>query len=69
MLPRLLFADWRVPLLAVTSHFSVLGTRINEILDVSTSKGKGKGHPCTGTEALYRPYGPWGEYRYSSTLS
>ena len=21
-------------------------------------KGKGKGHPCTGTEALYRPYGP-----------
>jgi len=19
---------------------------------------KGKGHPCTGTEALYRPYGP-----------
>ena len=21
-------------------------------------KFKGKGHPCTGTEALYRPYGP-----------
>ena len=21
-------------------------------------KGKGKGHRCTGTEALYRPYGP-----------
>ena len=21
-------------------------------------KDKGKGHPCTGTEALYRPYGP-----------
>jgi hypothetical protein len=20
--------------------------------------GKGKGHPCTGTEALYRQYGP-----------
>ena len=20
--------------------------------------GKGKGHPCTGTEAQYRPYGP-----------
>ena len=19
---------------------------------------KGKGHPCTGTETLYRPYGP-----------
>jgi len=25
----------------------------------TASKGKkGKGHPCTGTEALYRPYGP-----------
>jgi len=21
-------------------------------------KEKGKGQPCTGTEALYRPYGP-----------
>jgi len=31
--------------------------------------GKGKVHPCTGTEALYRPYGPQGEYRYSCTLS
>jgi hypothetical protein len=38
MWPRLLFADCWVPLLAVTSHFFVLGTRINEILDVSTSK-------------------------------
>jgi len=25
---------------------------------VSLIKGKGKVHPCTGTEALYRPYGP-----------
>jgi hypothetical protein len=24
----------------------------------NTGKGKGKVHPCTGTEALYRPYGP-----------
>ena len=23
-------------------------------------KGKGKGHPCTGTDALYRPYGSIG---------
>jgi hypothetical protein len=38
MWPPLLFADWWVPLLAMTLHFSVLGTRINEILDVSTSK-------------------------------
>jgi hypothetical protein len=29
----------------------------------------GKVHPCTGTKALYRPYGPQGEQRYSSTLS
>jgi len=28
---------------------------------LTDSKGKGKGHPCTGTEALYRPYGPQGE--------
>jgi len=26
-----------------------------------SKKKKGKGHPCTGTEALYRPYGPWEE--------
>ena len=25
-----------------------------------SSKGKGKAHPCTGTEALYSPYGPMG---------
>ena len=25
---------------------------------LNTVKGKGKVHPCTGTEALYRPYGP-----------
>ena len=24
-------------------------------------KGKGKGHPCTSTEALYISYGPQGE--------
>jgi len=24
----------------------------------SNKVGKGKSHPCTGTEALYRPYGP-----------
>jgi hypothetical protein len=25
---------------------------------VTNGKDKGKGHPCTGTEALYRLYGP-----------
>jgi len=28
---------------------------------VYNTKKKSKGHPCTGTEALYRPYGPQGE--------
>ena len=32
-------------------------------------KKKCKVHPCTGTEALYRPYDPQGELRCSSTLS
>jgi len=26
----------------------------------TSNKGKVKGYPCTGTEALYRPYGPQG---------
>ena len=34
----------------------------DEHLDVrnmsKTLEGKGKVYPCTGTEALYRPYGP-----------
>jgi len=28
------------------------------LLPIKCKKGKGKGHPCTGTETLYRPYGP-----------
>jgi len=28
---------------------------------IRISSKKGKVHPCTGTEALYRPYGPWGK--------
>ena len=28
------------------------------VVVVVVVKGKGKVHPCTGTEALYRPYGP-----------
>jgi len=32
----------------------------NNILNANIlrRKKKGKVHPCTGTEALYRPYGP-----------
>jgi hypothetical protein len=33
--------------------------KIKHLQDVEVhGKGKGKVHPCTGTEALYRPYGP-----------
>ena len=28
--------------------------------EIRGKKKKGKGHPCTGTEALYNAYGPWG---------
>ena len=28
------------------------------LLHIFVIKSKGKVHPCTGTEALYRPYGP-----------
>ena len=31
---------------------------IESVTSAALLKGKGKGHPCTGTEALYRPYGP-----------
>ena len=31
------------------------------LVNCITNQLKGKGHPCTGTEALYRPYGLYGE--------
>ena len=31
---------------------------IMEDFSLFTLKGKGKEHPCTGTESLYRSYGP-----------
>jgi len=34
---------------------------IFQVVFLAYSKGKGKGHPCTDTETLYRPYGPEGE--------
>jgi hypothetical protein len=33
----------------------------NFMLYVNTHHRSSKVHPCTGTEALYRPYGPQGE--------
>jgi hypothetical protein len=32
--------------------------RASAAFTLSVKKGKGKGHPCTSTEALCRPYGP-----------
>jgi len=32
--------------------------QLGQYLSAFERIGKGKGHPCTGTEALYRPYGP-----------
>ena len=37
-----------------------LGIKNAKLLSSDTFM-KGKVHPCTGTEALYRPYGPQGE--------
>jgi hypothetical protein len=33
-------------------------TAHRESRGIALLQGKGKVHPCTGTEALYRPYGP-----------
>jgi hypothetical protein len=34
------------------------GFLLNLVVEFRKGKSKGKGHPCIGTEALYRPYGP-----------
>ena len=39
------------------------------MLKDGTKVKKGKVHSCTGTKAPYRPYGPQGAQRYSSTPS
>jgi hypothetical protein len=38
----------------------LLGGKIPFLVYSGREKGKGNGkvHPCTGTEALYRPYSP-----------
>ena len=45
----------------ITVHKSTYHkSHVNKFMTVllHTVKCKGKGHPCTGTEVLYRPYGP-----------
>jgi len=54
-------AKW---LLVHVSAMANNNCRPSDIINILTRKGKV--HPCTGTEAPYRPQG---EKRYSSTLS
>ena len=46
--------------LNVTLPANILKKKNTEEQNQGSIKGKGKGkvHPCTGTGALYRPYGP-----------
>jgi hypothetical protein len=39
----------------------VLYGRIDKKEESNSKSYNGKVHVCTGTEALYRPYGPYGE--------
>jgi hypothetical protein len=54
------FPDWRGTvncihdMLERTDKFD---TFMQALAANTVIKGKGKGHPCTGAEALYRPYG------------
>jgi len=41
-------------------HIPLLVNAVRSIIYL-IKDGKGKGHPCIGTEALYRSYGPYGE--------
>jgi hypothetical protein len=38
--------------------YSGIRVVLNILRSIKDGKSKGKVHPCTGTEALYRPYGP-----------
>jgi len=40
------------------THPTITGKKQLAFQITSNGNGKGKVHPCTGTEALYRPYGP-----------
>jgi len=41
--------------------YSVLRLTMGWTVRILNPGIKGKVHPCTGTETLYRPYGPYGE--------
>jgi len=59
---RLLTPPLRTVLLplrpTVTRASALQNSAFEDIIFSCMVKGKGKVHPCTGTEALYRPYGP-----------
>ena len=45
----------------LSGHFMFGATKAGQEHFLMKSNKKCKVHPCTGTEALYRPYGPKGE--------
>jgi len=53
---------WIINLYMFRANLLLIIRRINSVSINSNwykvKKGKGKVYPCTGTEALYRPYGP-----------
>ena len=49
------------PLCPVCSAHAPVSVRGNNMRCIREIKVIGKVHPCTGTGALYRPYGPKGE--------
>jgi hypothetical protein len=42
------------------SNLDELLASSDKLQNFGAVEGKGKMQPCTGTEALYGPYGPWG---------
>ena len=52
--PRLVRVGFVVDKVAVGD----ISLRVLRCRCYSTNKGEGNVHPCAGTEALYRPYGP-----------
>jgi hypothetical protein len=51
----IIFTGGELDLFTLTKKNSLISVTIENNLNI---KGKCKGRPCTGTEALYRPYGP-----------
>jgi len=55
---QLLASSWLSVCPRRTTRFPLDGFQLNLIFQYFSIKSNGKVHPCTGTEAVYRPYGP-----------